>query len=58
MAARGAPEAAANIALGLYAASRNGEFATSNLALEQLLCHKLTNMRELIAEKLTGLGTV
>ena len=49
--ARGAPEAAATMLLGLYAASRNGEFATVDPTLGQLLGSSPTTMRELIAEK-------
>jgi NAD(P)H dehydrogenase (quinone) len=51
MAARGAPEAAAKMALGLFIAARNGEFATVDPTLEQLLGRSPTTVRELIAEK-------
>ena len=49
--ARGAPEAAVNILLGLYRASRKGEFATVDPTLTQLLGRNPITMRELIAEK-------
>jgi NAD(P)H dehydrogenase (quinone) len=48
MAARGAPAHAADIVLGLYAASRNGEFATVDPTLERLLGRRPTRMREAI----------
>lgn len=49
MAARGAPGPAAKIALGFYAASRNGEFAQVDPALERVLGRRPTAMRDLIA---------
>ena len=52
MAARGAPQAAAHILLGLYHASRNGEFGTVDPTLEQLLGRKPQGMRDLIAQEL------
>lgn len=54
MAARGAPPAAADIALGLFAASRNGEFAAVDPTLERLLGRRPTAMRDVIAQKVTG----
>ena len=51
MAARGAPEGALTMALGLYVAARNGEFATVDPTLETLLGRRPTDMRMLIAEK-------
>ena len=48
MAARGLPDAAANMALGLYAASRNGEFASVDPKLERLLGRRAISMRDLI----------
>ncbi|MBC7808564.1 MAG: SDR family oxidoreductase [Akkermansiaceae bacterium] len=54
MAARGAPGPAADIALGLYAASRKGEFAAVDPTLEQLLGRRPIRMRDLIAEKVSG----
>jgi NAD(P)H dehydrogenase (quinone) len=51
MVARGAPEAAAKMALGLYVASRNGEFATVDPTLESILGRRPTGMRELIAQR-------
>ncbi|MBC8135530.1 MAG: SDR family oxidoreductase [Fibrella sp.] len=56
MVARGAPSPAANIALGLYVASRNGEFATVDPTLEQLLGRRPIRMRDLIAERVSGMG--
>jgi uncharacterized protein YbjT (DUF2867 family) len=52
MTARGAPSSIVDISLGLYAASRRGEFAAVDPTLEQLLGHRTVSMRELIAEKL------
>jgi NAD(P)H dehydrogenase (quinone) len=49
--ARGAPDRAADTVLGFYIASRNGEFAAVNPALEQLLGRRPTKMRDLIARK-------
>ena len=49
--ARGAPESAAAMLLGLYAASRNGEFATVDPTLGRLLGRSPITMRELIAAK-------
>lgn len=51
MAARGTPEGAAKMALCLYVAARNGEFATVSPALEQMLGRNPVTMRNLIAEK-------
>ena len=51
MAARGAPEGAARMALGLYIAARNGEFATVDPTLEAMLGRHPTDMRILIAQK-------
>ena len=52
MAARGAPASAATIALGLYLASRNGEFATVDPALGRLLGRGPTDMRMVLGEML------
>lgn len=52
MAARGAPPSAATIALGLYVASRQGEFATVDSALERLLGRKPQTMREVLANSI------
>lgn len=49
MNARGTPEPATRIALGLYAASRGHEFAAVDPTLEQLLGRRPTGMRELIS---------
>ncbi|MES2465385.1 MAG: NAD(P)H-binding protein [Armatimonadota bacterium] len=54
MAARGVPESAVSIALGFYAASRNGEFATVDPTLERLLGRRPIHMRDVIAEKMNG----
>ncbi len=54
MVARGAPESAAKIALGLYLAARNGEFATVDPTLEQILGRSAITMRDLISEKVRG----
>ena len=49
MLARGVPERATKLAIGLYLASRNGEFAAVNPTLEQLLGRRPTGMRELLS---------
>ena len=49
MAARGVPEGNAQLALGLYIAARNGEFATVDPTLETILGRRPTGMHELIA---------
>ena len=54
MAARGAPEGAAKIALGLFLAARNGEFATVDPTLEKMLGRSPISMRDLIAQKSKG----
>ena len=54
VAARGAPARAADMVLGFYIASRNGEFATVDPTLERLLGRRPTRMRDLIAEKVGG----
>ena len=51
MAARGVPPAAADIALGLFAASRAGEFAAIDATLERLLGRQPVGMREVLAAK-------
>ena len=51
--ARGAPEVATRMLLGLYAASRKGEFATIDPTLTQLLGRTTITMRELISEKVS-----
>ena len=51
MAARGAPDRAANIVLGLYRASRSGEFEAVDPTLEQLLGRKPMTIHELMAAK-------
>ena len=52
MAARGAPAGAASIAIGLYIASRNGEFTTVDPTLERLLGRPPISIRDLIARKI------
>ncbi len=52
MAARGAPDSAAAMLLGLYAASRKGEFSTVDPTLERLLGRTPIAMRDLLAEKI------
>ena len=51
MAGRGVPGRVADIALGFYAASRNGEFGPTHPALGDLLGRPLTSMRDLMNEK-------
>ena len=52
MVARGAPGHAADMVLGLYAASRASEFAPTDPTLERLLGRRPIGMRDLIAQKL------
>jgi NAD(P)H dehydrogenase (quinone) len=54
MAARGLPARVADISLGLYRASRQGEFAAVDPALERLLGRSPISMRDLIAEKISA----
>ena len=56
MADRGAPPAAAAIALGLYAAARAGEFSTIDPTLERLLGRSPVAMRDVIADRLARPG--
>lgn len=51
MVARGAPAGAVDTVLSLYAASRNGEFASVDPTLARLLGRPLLGMRDAIAEK-------
>jgi NAD(P)H dehydrogenase (quinone) len=51
VAARGAPESVARIALGFFIASRNGEFATLDPTLAQILGRPLAKMRDVMAQK-------
>ena len=48
--ARGLPPGAVAAVLGLYVASRNGEFATVDPTLERLLGRRPTSMRDVLAE--------
>lgn len=52
MAARGAPPRAADMVIGLYVASRTGEFAATDPTLERLLGRKPIPMRDVIAAKM------
>lgn len=52
MASRGLPPAIPEIALGLYRASRDGEFAAVDPTLERLLGRRPTPMRAVLAEAL------
>lgn len=52
MAARGAPARAAEMVLGLHAASRAGEFARVDPTLEQLLGRRPATMRDVMAAEL------
>jgi len=52
MASRGLPEAAATMSLGLFAASRQGEFAAVDPTLAALLGRAPTSMREVLREKI------
>ena len=55
MATRGAPPSAAAIVLGLYAASRGGEFAAVDPTLERLLGRAPVTLRALIDAKVSAL---
>ncbi len=48
--ARGMQPKAVDLILGLYIAARNGEFATVDPTLEQIIGHRRNSMRELISE--------
>lgn len=52
MAAGGAPARAADIVLGLYAASRNGEFSAVDPTLAKLLGREPINVRELMKARI------
>ncbi|MBC7799086.1 MAG: NAD(P)H-binding protein [Gemmatimonadaceae bacterium] len=54
MAARGAPGPAVDTVVGLYVASRNGEFATVDPTLERLLGRRLASVHSLLETKLLG----
>lgn len=54
MTARGVPAPVVEIALGLYLASRNGEFAAIDPTLERLLGHSPIPLRDLLARKIGG----
>lgn len=54
MAARGLPGHVVDIMLGFYLASRQGEFAAVDPALERLLGRRPISMRDVIAEKSGG----
>lgn len=54
MAARGLPPHVVEIALGLYVASRNGEFSAIDPTLERLLKRKPVAMREILAGKIAS----
>ncbi|GJG87302.1 hypothetical protein tb265_24830 [Gemmatimonadetes bacterium T265] len=52
MAARGTPGYVTDLVLGLYVASRAGEFAAVDPTLEQRLGRRPTAMRDVIAEEI------
>ena len=54
LAARGVPDAARGILLGLFAASRNGEFAAVDPTLERLLGRPPQPIRDVLAAHLSG----
>ncbi len=54
MAARVLPERGVTMALGLYIASRNGEFSHLDSTLERLLGRRPVSMRDVIAQKIAG----
>lgn len=54
MVARGASERFALITLGVYVASRKGEFAPADPTLERLLGRRPISLRDLLAEKVGG----
>lgn len=54
MAARGLPPRVADIALGLYVASRSGEFAAVDPTLARLLGRAPIPMKDVLASRLRG----
>lgn len=54
MEAHGLPAPVLKIALGLYEASRDGEFAAIDPTLERLLGHSPTPLRDVMARKIEG----
>ena len=56
LAARGAPDSVATIALGLYTASRKGEFSAVDGTLGELLGRRPIDMRTLLAKKVQPAG--
>ena len=56
MIARGTPEMWAEMSMGLFAASRRGEFAAVDPALENLLGRPAMSMRDFIASRLSNLA--
>lgn len=52
MTARGTPASAVDMIMGLYIGARNGEWATVDPTLEQLIGHQPMAMRELIAKQI------
>ena len=51
---RGVPEAQADMLMGLFAASRQGEFAAVDPALKYLLGREPASMRDVLAARLSG----
>ena len=49
--ARGLPPAVAEISLGYFVASRNGEFAAVDPTLEQLIGRRPTAMKDFLAAR-------
>jgi uncharacterized protein YbjT (DUF2867 family) len=54
MTARGLPPGAVQVALGLYAASRKGEFAAVDPTLAELLGRQPTSLRDVLAASVRG----
>lgn len=54
MVARGVPEDRATLLLGMFLASRRGEFAVTDPALEELLGRPATSLREFLGHRLAG----
>jgi NAD(P)H dehydrogenase (quinone) len=54
MASRGTPDQVVAMVLGLYAASRNGEFLSTDPTLTELLGRPTTTVRQLLTTKLDG----
>ena len=53
MCSYGVPDAQASFLLGIFTASRNGEFNVLDPALGQLLGHRPTSLQDILADTLS-----